>query len=164
MRGRLIFQFQAELALLDTETPDYDDVFREIPKVDIDGDGIGEEQRAEHDPILVPCQIEPVAWDALQLIALGQVPKYDIELVFHFRDLERLGLVDDMGRAAISNGDRLVSLKDRAGVSLQTVPTPPGLYVTEAMPESFGLCMAAPRRNLLIVRLATRGPSGGEVG
>jgi hypothetical protein len=61
-------------------------------------------------------------------------------LVFHFRDLERLGPVEpNTGDALLRIGDRLVAIRDRrTGDLVQAVRTPPGLYLTEPQPE-FGL-------------------------
>ena len=55
-------------------------------------------------------------------------------------------------------GDRLVAIVDpNTGLVMQAVPTPPGLYVTEARPASFGL--SARVRNLLLVTFESRDQS-----
>jgi hypothetical protein len=162
MRGRLIFQFMAELARLDTnaiETAgDYDHTFREVIKVDTDNDGIGESQRKEYAHDMVPCQVEPQTWETLRAHDLGNNVEIDVALVFHFRDLERLSLVQSDGNPAIHVGDRLVAIWNRAGsVKVQDVRTPPGLYVTESNPIGYGLDVLAPSRNLLLVTFQQRG-------
>ena len=170
MRGRLIFPFLAELCRLDTRgtaqgEPDgtgslgagYDPDFKESVLVDRNDDGVGERVRREYPAIRLPCQVEPEVFDALRLLASGNAPRSRLELVFHFADLERVGLVDPTsGDALLRPGDRLIALCDLAGVLVQAIRTPPGLYVTEARPLGFGLNMANPQRNLLLVTFGDR--------
>lgn len=93
-------------------------------------------------------------WLALQQLASGNVPRTKLSLCFHFRDLEAAGLVQaTTGLALIRPGDRLAGLYDLLGNLVQAVPTPPGLYVTEAHPASFGLGI---HRNLLLVTFEPR--------
>ena len=84
-------------------------------------------------------------------------------VLFHFGDLEQLGLVDPTtGDALLRPGDRLVAIRDlRTGDLVQAIRTPPGLYLTEAQPQSFGL---GGRRNLLLATFSERalGPQGGS--
>lgn len=170
MRGRLIYPFLAELFRLDTratslEDPDgtgplqsgYDPDFKEPVLVDTDDDGIGERIRREHPAVRVPCQVEPEAFEALQAYPSGDSPRSVVRLVFHFGDLERMGLIDAAsGAALIHVGDRLGALYDLCGALVQAIRTPPGLYVTEAKPLGFGLNMLRPRRNLLLVSFEDR--------
>ena len=170
MRGRLIFRFLADVHRLDTsaqalEDPDgagpitggYDPDFKEPVLVDLDDDGIGERIRKEHPAVRIPCQVEPDAFDALQEYASGNSPRSRLRLVFHFADLERMGLVDAAsGDALVRVGDRLGAIHDLAGELVQAVRTPPGLYVTEAKPIGFGLFMPRPRRNLLLATFEDR--------
>lgn len=170
MRGHLIFEFFAELYRLDTLAmatvdPDgagpltggYDPDFKEPVLVDEDGDGVAEPLRLEHPPIRVPCQVEPDALEDLRMTTSGNTPRSSLKLVCHFRDLERLGLVDAAsGSALIRPGDRLGALYTRDGVHVETVRNPPGLYVTEARPSGYGLHRRRPRRNLLLVSLEDR--------
>jgi hypothetical protein len=87
----------------------------------------------------------------------GNSPRSKLMLVFHFRDLERLALVDSAtGEALIRPGDRLAGLFDKAGRLVQAVQTPPGLYAIEARPIGFGLSRWRPRRNLLLVTFEER--------
>lgn len=161
MRGRLIFQFLAEVQRVNTSliqsSGDYDPDFREVKKVDTDSDGIGETKIQYHTSELIPCQIEPTSWEAVRRHSLGSDPDVEIVLIFHFRDLERMSLVATNGIALIHEGDKLVSIKDKFGTLVQTVREPPGLYVAEATPVSFGLNMAHPHRNLLEVTFKSRG-------
>ncbi|MDP1826649.1 MAG: hypothetical protein Q8L48_25485 [Archangium sp.] len=165
MRGRLIFPFLAELYRLDTiamatQPPGYDDDFKEPALLDSDGDGVGDAFRREHPPVRVPCQVEPETLDALRMTPSGNTPQSSIDLVFHFRDLERLALVDaTTGEALIRTSDRLGGLFDTEGQLVWAVRTPPGLYVTEARHAGFGLFRRRPRRNLLMVSFTDR-PAG----
>ena len=65
-----------------------------------------------------------------------------------FEELERMGLVDPgSGDALLRVDDRLVAIRDyHTGELVQAVRTPPGLYITEVRPQSFGLGL---KRNLL---------------
>jgi hypothetical protein len=175
-RGRLIFPFLAEIHRLDTHAmattdPDgpgpldsgYDPDFKEPALVDTNDDGIGERVRVEHSPVRLPCQVEPKTFEELRMFAAGNSPRSRIELVFHFRDLERAGLVDGpSGDAMIRPGDRLAALYDKAGALVQAIRTPPGLYVTEARPIGFGLDRRRPRRNLLLVAFEQRQLAAGR--
>lgn len=170
MRGRLIFPFLAELRRLDTAAmaagdPDgpgplvsgFDLDFKEPALVDRDGDGVAERERVELPPIRVPCQVEPKVFEDLRLLASGDSPRSDLSLVFHFRDLERLGLVDAAsGDALIRPNDRLAGLYDLGGLLVQAIRTPPGLFVTQAQPRGFGLGRGRPHRNLLLVTFEAR--------
>jgi hypothetical protein len=167
MRGRLVYRFLADLHQVDTRAtavdPGYDPDFKESVLVDRDRSGIGERVRREHPSVRVPCQVEPQAFEELRMFAAGNAPRSAIDLVLHFRDLERLGLVDrDTGDALVRPGDRLGAIYDLAGALVQAVRTPPGLYVVEARPTGFGLGMARPRRNLLIVSLSDRQQAAGR--
>lgn len=177
MRGRLIFAFLAELHRLDTHAtvttdPDgdgplesgYDPDFKESVLVDRNDDGIGERVREEHLPVRVPCQVESKSFEELRMLGSGNAPKSQVDLVLHFRDLERLGLVDEAsGDALVRPGDRLGAIYDKAGSLVQEVRTPPGLYVTEARPVGFGLNRARPNRNLLLVTFEDRQLGAGRV-
>jgi hypothetical protein len=170
MRGRLIFPFLAELCRLDSQAtgnadPDgegplsggYDPDFQEPVLVDSDDDGLGLSTRREHPPVRLPCQVEAKVFDELQMAAAGNTPDTTIELLFHFRDLEHQGLVDqESGQALIHPGDRLAGLYDAAGTLVFTVTNPPGLFVREARPLGFGLGRSRPQRNLLLVTFEDR--------
>lgn len=173
-RGRLIFPFKAEVVRFSQDgtaadpdgagplTSGYDDVFREpvlLPTVD----RVGVVHRVELAPIMIPCQVEDRAWESLRAQRGGDSPRVELTIVFHFRDLERLSLVDvTTGDALIRKGDRLASIRDfRTEALVQAVRTPPGLYVQEAQPRSYGLSGLS--RNLLTVvfedrEVSTRAP------
>jgi len=170
MRGRLIFPFLAEIHRLDTasiatEDPDgsgplssgYDEDFKESVFVDTDDDGLGEAVRREHPAVRIPCQIESQTFEQLRMFASGNAPGTTLDLVFHFKDLERMELVDSAtGDALLRPGDRLGAIYDMAGVLVQSIKTPPGLYVHETSPIGFGLNRTRPRRNLLVVAFKDR--------
>ena len=165
MRGRLINPFLAELARLDTVAtaadPDgagpltggYDPDFKETVLVPAT-DERGADARKEMPPIRIPCQVEVGVFEALQQLASGSSPNSKVTLVFHFRDLERMGLVDPgSGDALLRVNDRLVAIHDVAGNLVQAIRTPPGLYATEVQPQSFGLGLS---RNLLLATFEER--------
>ncbi|MDY0004822.1 MAG: hypothetical protein RBU30_26225 [Polyangia bacterium] len=176
MRGRLIYWFVAELHRLDAGAmaaldPDgagplasgLDPDFLEPVRVDRDDDGLGETGRMEHTPVQVPCQVEPEVLEALRMLPGGQSSRGELRLVLHFRDLERLGLVDSAtGVALVQPGDRLGVLRDRQGGLVQAFRDPPGMYVTETRATGFGLGRARPRRNLLLVTFEARRQAAGR--
>jgi hypothetical protein len=164
MRGRLINPFLAEIARLDTVAtaadPDgpgplvtgYDPDFRETIVLEESGQRL--DSRREMPPIRVPCQVEVGTFEAMQQLVGGNSPGAQVTLVFHFRDLEQMALVDAAsGDALLRVNDRLVAIHNLAGAIVQAVRTPPGLYAVEVQPQSFGLGRA---RNLLLVRWEPR--------
>lgn len=168
MRGRLIYAFVAELHRLDVEAmaafdPDgpgplrsgLDPDFREPVLLDGDGDGVAEPWRRERPMVHVPCQVEPEALEAVRMSTMGNAPRSSIDLVFHFQDLEELGLVDrDTGEALVRPGDRLGAIRTRSGELAQAFRSP--LFVVEARPLGFGLSLGRSRRNLLLVSFQDR--------
>ena len=166
MRGRLIVPFIAELAQLDTigtaADPDgggplvsgYDSDFREPV---IAGPAPGAARRVGKAAIRVPFQVETETYDSLQQMFSGPNTDRRIILVFHFRDLENMGLVDPTsGEALIRLNDRLIAIREHTAAQalIQQVRTPPGLYATEVVPASFGL--SGGKRNLLLVTFEER--------
>lgn len=165
MRGRLINPFLAELAQLDTVAtaadPDgagpiasgYDPDFKETVVFTAPG-GERVDARTEKPAIRVPCQVEVGVFEALQQLAAGNTPNSRIVLVFHFRDLERMGLVDPgTGESLLRVNDRLVAIHTIKGELVQAIRTPPGLYASEVQPQSFGIGLS---RNLLLVTFDER--------
>ena len=164
MRGRLINPFVAEIAQLNTAATEgasgYDADFKETAMVP-DAGWRGHDARREKSAIRVPCQVEVQTFGELQELLTGMSPRSHLVLVFHFQDLEAMGLVEPTtGDATLRVNDRLVSLRDyHTGEVVQAVRTPPGLYITEVQPQSFGLGL---RRNLLLATFNERalGPKG----
>ena len=94
----------------------------------------------------------------MRMATSGNTPRSSFDLVFHFRDLERLGLVDAAsGDALIRPSDRLGALYARDGALVQgRAHASRSLYVTEARPIGFGLHRRRPNRNLLLVSFQDR--------
>jgi hypothetical protein len=167
-RGKLIFPFVARLRRIDQASiaadENYDDAFREARQVADPDRQEGVDARVEHAPIDLECQIEDVAWDQLRMMRTGNATRAEVLLVFHYAQLELLGLVDqDTGTALAPRvGDRLESIHHRLDLALvQAVPTPPGLYCVEAQPRSHGL--SGLRRNLLVCTFRERETSSEKV-
>ena len=160
MRGRLIFPFLAQIYRLDTQTTagtdpsGFDPDFKESRVVDSMDDGVGQRIRNELPPIKLLCQIEPKTFEELAMFASGNSPRANINLVFHFKDLERMGLVDETGEAMIRPGDRLGGIYDKADVLVQVIRNP--MYAIDSRPMGFGLHRAKPSRNLLFVTFDSR--------
>jgi len=158
--------FLAELVRLDTlataadpdgpgpTTSGYDVDFQETVLVPTPG-GRGADARREKPPVRIPCQVEVQTFGELTELLPGNSPRSNLVLVFHFQDLERMRLVDPAtGDALLRVGDRLAAIRDyRTGELVQAIRTPPGLYLTEAQPQSFGL---GQRRNLLLATFTER--------
>jgi hypothetical protein len=156
-RGRLIHPFMVEMYRLDLETmgtdDDLDEDYRE-PKMASTEDGRGEPGRQEMLPIRIPGQIEPDSFNRQTMRELGDQKAGVFGLTFHFKDLERMNLVDaETGIALIRPGDRMAAIYTKKGKLVQTFPDPPGMYVTEATPTGIGM---GGERNLLLVRLQSR--------
>ena len=158
MRGRLIFPFGIQLYLLDTSetaaNPGYNSTFQE-PELVATADGVGTIGRKEMDPIIVQGQFYTQDdFMLLQMAANGNLAQSDVRVVFHFKELEQEGLIEEStGLAKIKVGDRLGAVYDKRGTTLiQEVPNPPGLFVTQANPL-FGLGSS---RNLLAVYFKSR--------
>jgi len=165
VRGRLIDPFLAEIARVDyagtAADPDgpgpltsgFDPDFRETVLLPTGPRGRTDARR-ELPPLRLPCQVEVGTFEAMQQMEGGNSPDSRIVLVFHFRDLERGGLVNgSTGAALLQVNDRLVAIYDVAGRLVQAVRTPPGLYITQVQPQGFGIGRA---RNLLLVTFEDR--------
>ena len=166
-RGRLIYPFTVQIARLDIAataadpdgagplTTGLDPDFKEIVVLPT-ADGVGAAARAET-LIKLPGQfVSTSAFADLQAAATGNLASVEFQILFHFRDLESLGLVDAItGSAKIKIGDRLNAIYDySSGVLVQAVKNPPGAFITRAKPI-FGLQM---RRNLLECTFKSRDP------
>lgn len=164
MRGRLIQVFRATFARLDTEATEtagrYDEDFREISKIDTDGDGIGDTGRIEHAEDTIDCQLGGRAFEQLQMVALGNNPQSDMILWLFIPDLEAAGLIDPTTkRCLIGVGARLVKIENKQGELELEIPNPPGLYVTEARLSGPGLNIVSPKANLYRITLRERSAS-----
>lgn len=161
MRGRLICPMLAEIARLDTQATEqaggYDPDFRTV-RTSYPG-GVRTSARRELPPVQVPCQVEDGSWESQRQTAAGNAPDSRLVLVFHYEDLEQLGLVDPTTLDALLRvNDRLVRLLDRdtGALALRVRDEAGGLFITEAKPGGLGL---GGRRNLLIATFEER-PQG----
>lgn len=115
--------------------------------------------RPEQDPTYMPavdvrCQVEQ-GQDAVQVRSpMGDIPTSQIKLILHYRDLERMGLVDANGGASFRKGDRLVALLTRRG-AIERFYSPP-LYCTAVEDGGHG---RGGRRNLCVLSYENR-PQG----
>ena len=162
MRGRLINPFLADIARVDyagtAADPDaggplqsgYDADFTEPVKL---SGGAG--ARLELPLVRLPCQVEVNTQEQQAQIATGNAPRSNMRLVFHMRDLENAGLIDDDGAPTIRVNDRVDALYNSDGSFVQRfLVERGGLYITEAQTQSFGLIGA--RRNLLVCTVEER--------
>lgn len=143
-RGRLIYPFLIGIAQLDLETSTYDPDFKETV-VGSTSDRLGAAERAET-MVQVPGQFgNPQTFMQLQEANTGNLAQNEFEILFHFRNLEELGLVEaSTGTALIKVGDRLDAIYECCDGSLiQKMAAP--VFCVRANPI-FGLHM---RRNLL---------------
>jgi hypothetical protein len=163
-RGRLIEPFIATVHRVDTSGTEavagggYDPDFRATKHSYPGNVGARASTRRELAPVDLRCQVEMGRWENQRQVASGNAPDSDLTLVFHFRELEALGLVDSVsGDALLRVNDRLSEIKRVSdGLRVQAVRNPPGLFATEVQPAAFGL---GGERNLLIVVFADR-PQG----
>lgn len=165
MRGRLLLPFVAELFRLDTAataadpdgpgalTSGYDHDFREPVKLPATAlEGPGRTHRVEQAALRLPCQVEVGSMEKRTTFFSGTSVDSRLICVFHFRDLERLGLVDpDTGRPRIEPETRLNAIYRTAGQLVQRIAPP--LYATQVESAEYGLGRA---RNLLVVYFEER--------
>lgn len=148
-RGRLIFPQLVVIERLNTvktRAAGYDDVFRE-PKNFTNTDGDRENTRTD-DLIRLPCQIEDYTFRALRQLHAGDNPNSRYHFVFHFRDLEKQGLIDENGNPLITKNDRIVEVREKCRDKLiRKFEDDKQLYFTEPR-EGFGI---GPNRNLLVM-------------
>ena len=167
-RGRLIYPFLIEIAQLDLSatnadpdgagplTSGYDPDFREV-RVLPTSDKLGAGARVEASLIKVPGQFgNPQTFAALMEVQTGNLAQVEFQILFHFRTLENMGLIEaSTGTATIKVGDRLNAIYQVCDGSLiQLIRNPPGAYCTKASPL-FGLHN---RRNLLETVWKSRDP------
>lgn len=168
MRGRLVFPFLVELAQLDTAategdpdgagplTSGYDEDFREpVMVLAAPGDQTGASARVESGPIQFRAQIEPAMFERLEMLLGGESPDSRFAIVAHYRDLERLNLVDaTTGKPLIRKNDRLVRILNcDSGDLIEEIPDPPGLFVRQVQSRGFG---PGRTRNLLLIEFEER--------
>lgn len=149
MRGRLLFRFLAEVAQVDTAATEaaggYSPVFKE-PRVSYTGNtrAVARVERK----IRIPCQVETTKTDDLRETPTGNAPQTMFRVVLHFRDLEKGGLVDALGRAKFRVNDRIAGIYRLNGEVQHIYEDPPGAYVTQVEPVGFGF---GGHRNLVVL-------------
>lgn len=163
MRPRIHHAFFAEVAQIDAVRTraehgpaqiqsGFDDDFDEIVVVS-QPSGTRQSDRLEKAAVFIPSQVEDPTFDVLRQLAAGGQLDTKLSLVWAMKDLEALGLLArGTGEPLIRSGDRLVSLRDRTMRIVQTIRTPPGLYVTEVRP-AWGI---AQHRDLFVVSFQDR--------
>lgn len=96
--------------------------------------------RIEFPEIRVPCQVERARFELLNQQPPGDSPSTSIALVLHRRDLKRLKLIDvRTDELLLEKNDRISSIESsrRKGHAVIQIE-PPGLYIWELGPGSFG--------------------------
>ena len=161
--SRLIFPVIATLRRVDPAgtavTPGYDADFAEPRLVDTDGDGVADLDRAELAPIDLLCQVEPAAQERVAMTAAGDVPRSEVTLVFHTRQLAARGVYHQgTGTLDLRPGDRLATLRSLAGIALWVPREGRGMYLTEAKLAGWGLGRTA-QANLVLATFEDR-PAG----
>lgn len=150
-RGRLVFPFLAELAPIDVVasaadpdgagplTAGYDPDFRERVVLPT-SDRVGDVSRVEGAPYRIPGQWGSTdSFRRLQMASTGNLDNTGFTILFHFGDIETMGLVEPTtGTALIKVGDRLNAVYDMGGNLVQVVPPGGMVVITEAKPI-FGL-------------------------
>lgn len=164
-RGRLIWPFTADVRRLDgaataavdppgaLATVGVNPIFGEPYTVQETPGGPTTTTRTEREPIYLPCQIEVPDFGDQNMKPQGSDETRTILCVFHFADLETLGLVGANGRALINPSDRLAAIYDKAGVLVEEFDDVQ-MFCTKAEPRSFGLSGLA--RNLLVCTFEDR--------
>jgi hypothetical protein len=135
----------------------YDDDFREpVMVAPASGSGLATIRRVEVMTTL-PAQIRQPQNMELQMLT-GRSTQLQMQLCFHYEDLEDAGLIDSLGRPMIrAPGDRLARVRNpETGDVIEEFPAIPGLYATQVRSSGFGL---GPTRNLLIVTFEERAAS-----
>lgn len=96
--------------------------------------------RQELSAIRVPCQVEVPRFEDMKQFGPGIVAATVLTLVLHRQNLESAGLLDPTTRAPLIRKSDRVSAIERDGFpgQLQQPLTPPGLFVLEVRPASWG--------------------------
>lgn len=151
--GRLLRPQTAVWGVLDTaataldpngggDEPDagYDDLFGE-PVVYSDN-GTRVLNRVETE-VRCSVQVEPEEYDDAAPLQNGIGLDRRISLIAFKPELKKLGLLRADGQPTLKIGDRLIAIRHKKTDELILAPAnPPGLYITEIRPLSFGLASA----------------------
>lgn len=161
-RGRLIWPFVAEIAQIDTAAtqtgppnPGYDAEFREPVRVPDLTERGSHSARREKASIFIQCQVRTPEDKKQTMAGAGDLSATAVTLVFHFSDLERLGLVDGTTKEPnLRVNDRLVAITRRNGDKVRTFANPPGMFAAHLRESGWGLSNLS--RNLLVVDFVDR--------
>lgn len=96
--------------------------------------------RRELSVVRVPCQVEIPVFERMKQYGPGIQENTKLILVTHREDLETLGLIDATTRTCLIKKSDRVSGLERYGTpgQMQQPFTPPGMYVIEVQPASWG--------------------------
>lgn len=140
------------------QTGGYDKDFREPITFDATRQGkvVRDNARSEYPAIRVPCQVEMIRLERLNQAPPGDAPQTGFQLVMHRVDLKRMKLIDPSTRKVLLKvNDRISSITSFRRPYVETVRIdPPGLYIIEIQPASFGFGMDG--TDLFLVFLAER--------
>lgn len=120
------------------------------------GKTVRENARSELPPIRVPCQVEMNRFERLAQTPPGDVPQTAVQLVFHRADLRRMKLIDKTTKKLLLKvNDRISAIESFRKPGVPSVYLdPPGLYIVELQPASFGFGIDG--TDLFLVFLADR--------
>lgn len=155
----LIFPVIGVLARPDTSSIDYDDDFREGRRLSpLDAlDPIGPPSRVELPEIEIELQVLGELHEMMRDAIAGDSPDSFFDCTAGRRDLSRRGLINADGLPLIPKQTRLVRLLTRRTRRLIIrVDDPPGLYLQEIRPRSFGLSLTDSTNNLWFLRFTAR--------
>jgi len=154
-RGRLINKFVAVIMRLDTEATSlvagggYDPEFDATIPVS-DGTQLGSTSRREMAALRLNVQLDRKSWGEQNMTRGGRQIVADIVLVFHWPDLENMGLINADGECTLKKGDRIDRIETRKGAIEATFDNPPGMFIDGFERAGHGLApFGTPRTNLL---------------
>ena len=99
-------------------------------------------------------QVNPLTMDQQRQASTGADPTRDLELTFHYRHLEQLGMIGADGSSLLRHNDRLVGMRSRNGNTDINWREDQYLYAVRTQDDSFG--MPGGDRNLLILVFTER--------
>jgi hypothetical protein len=107
-------------------------------------------------PVRVRAQVEVglrgLAINGLSMVQTGNQPKFKIDTVMHFEELEDAGLIDAQGHPSFRTGDRLTKILH--AITGELIEETPDAYAVAIDSKSFGLGGAD--RNLLVITFESR--------
>jgi len=153
-RGRLIQPFLVSIERIDTAATEaadgYDPVFKTVkPQYDADGKLVTPVRYLP--AVQVRAQVEHSSSKAQQQTSTGDAPRSRYQLVIHFLELERRGLLDESKNPMFRVNDRFTAIHRLSGELEQAIDPP--LAVTEVQTSAFGI---GGRRNLCVLVVEDR--------